>query len=299
MKILLSYRIGFFLRKLSFRRTKIKSIETNPRLHALSRNSLWVRNEVAQYPTQKSLFCLLLTSDHTVINIFIFWSCHQQPTSSCPFPCHTETFHHPCPHNLVHTLRKHWKAEHMLPWGSRSWVVFASTAQGNREPWHCDTAAECAVLAGLIGAFRVSLATCTCTPRCVLWLENSSTKCHPTYSLITLCPIAPPQEHRQTTIGRNKSCSKLPKAQGKEFWARAGGESRPPTTQASSAQHCSRCYQLQNGPEPLEFHYITADEQWCRSAAAGAASPRVDNTALPSQQRRWLGRSQLLNSPTN
>lgn len=168
----------------------------------------------------------------------------------------------------------------MLPRQTRGWVVFPSTAQGRREPWHCSTATECPVLARLLGALRVSLVTCTRTPRCVLWLENSPTKCHPTYSLITLCPIAPPQEQRQTTTGRNKSCPRLPKAQGKEFWARAGGESRPPPTQASSAQHCYRCYQLQNGLEPLEFHYTTADEQWCRSAAAGAASSRVDSATF-------------------
>lgn len=89
MKILLSCR--FFLRrekknkqneKFSFRRTRNESTQTNTR-H-------WVAHRlvvVALYPTQKSLFCLLLTSSYTATNIFIFGSYHQDPVNPCLFPC--------------------------------------------------------------------------------------------------------------------------------------------------------------------------------------------------------------------
>lgn len=37
--------------------------------------------------TEELVFCLLLTSSYTAINIFIFGSCHQEPVSPCLFPC--------------------------------------------------------------------------------------------------------------------------------------------------------------------------------------------------------------------
>lgn len=246
-------------------------------MHGSNRNSSCVRDEVALYPTQKS--CPLLTSGHTAINIFIFWSCHQWPTSSCPFPCHTETFQYLCPPSCrartEEALGKQ-RSHHMLPQGTRGWVVSASAAQGTRALWHCGTATEWAGLAGELGAHQSAiLATCTCRPGCVLWSETSPTKHPPGYSLLSPCPTAPPQGHRQTTTGTNNP----PPPQPSEVWG--NGESRTTLTQTHSAQPRVQPAAATKWARISEFHCTAAG--WCRWAAAGASFPRRDGAALPSQ----------------
>lgn len=67
----------------------------------------------------------------------------------------------------------------------------------------------------------VILPTCTCRPGCVLWSEDSPAKYPPTYSLISPCPIAPPQKHRQ------------PQAQTKTL--------KPPTVRGMGEGVLSKC----------------------------------------------------------
>lgn len=192
--------------------------------------------------------------------------------------------------------------QYTLPQGTRGWVVSASTAQGKRAPWHSYRMHCSSTAARSTGSSSKSviLATCMCRPGCVLWSEISPTKHRPTYSLISPCPIAPPQEQ---TDRQPQAKPKPPKpltlggigegVLSNSEWGEQNTTNTDKLSSALGATSCS-CKMSQNLLISLR-HCWTMQTSSSRSSLPEAG----DSAALPSWQQRWWGRSWLLNSPTN
>lgn len=93
--------------------------------------------------------------------------------------------------------------QHTLLPRTRGWAVFASRHRARESRGTAHTYRMPFSSTGSPGK-SVILATCMCRPGCVLWSEDSPTKYPSTYSLISPCPIAPPQKHGQTDNHRHK-----------------------------------------------------------------------------------------------